>query len=287
MLKPSYRIPALILCGALLSACGGAPTKNAKLESAQAVYSQAQVSPEIAATPSAQVYLQRAAEALNQARSAKDVADVEHFAHVAEQQAKIALEMGKRKAAEQEVETLGKERGNVVLEAREKEIDRARAEAEARAREAEARGREAELAMEKARQAEAQARELERQLNELQAKKTERGMVLTLGDVLFETGKSVLLPGAMGTVTRLAAFLKEHPEKSLLIEGHTDSRGSDSYNLDLSRNRAASVYSALIAQGISSERMKTHGYGKSNPIADNNSETGRQQNRRVEIIIQD
>jgi OmpA-OmpF porin, OOP family len=285
MLK-SYRIPALILGGALLTACGGAPTKNSKLESAQALYSQAQVSPDIAATPSAQVYLQRASEALAQANKAKDVSEVEHYAHVAEQQTKIALEMGKRKSAEQEVEALSKERGAVVLEAREKEIDKARAEAEARAREAEARTREAEMAMEKARRAEAETRELERQLNELQAKKTERGMVLTLGDVLFETGKSVLLPGAMNTVIKLAAFLKEYPEKRLLIEGHTDSRGSDSYNLDLSRNRAASVYSALVGQGISGDRMSTHGYGKSNPIADNSTESGRQQNRRVEIIIQ-
>ena len=270
---------SLACASVLLTACGSGPVKNPQLVSAEATYERAKSSSEIAGAPAAQVYLHKAGEALAQAQKAESPDQVEHYAYIAEQQANTAMEMAKRKAAEKQVETLGKEKDKVVLAAREKEIAQAKAEAEARAREAEARAREAEMALEK-------ARALEKQLADLQAKQTDRGMVLTLGDVLFETGKANLLPGAMSTISKLSAFLKENQSKTLLIEGHTDSRGSDSYNMELSRNRAYSVRNALLDLGVDSNRMNTAGYGESKPIADNGSESGRQQNRRVEIVIQ-
>jgi outer membrane protein OmpA-like peptidoglycan-associated protein len=119
----------------------------------------------------------------------------------------------------------------------------------------------------------------------LQAKQTDRGLVLTLGDVLFDTGQATLKPGAMSTIQRLAEFLRESPERGVTIEGHTDSVGADSYNMLLSENRARSVSSALSGQGIPTDRIVAVGKGESTPVAGNDSAAGRQQNRRVEIIV--
>jgi len=126
---------------------------------------------------------------------------------------------------------------------------------------------------------------LRRQLAELNAKKTDRGLVITLGDVLFETGKADLKSGATGNLYKLAGLLAQYPERSLVIEGHTDNIGSDSYNQGLSQNRADSVKVFLLNQGIATNRITAYGKGESSPVADNSSEAGRQMNRRVEVII--
>ena len=131
------------------------------------------------------------------------------------------------------------------------------------------------------------AESLRRELLALQAVKTERGMVMTLGDVLFATGKAELQPGAATTIQRLANFLEEYPEKTVLIEGFTDSTGSADFNQGLSERRALSVRQALVNAGVSPERISTEGFGMSRPVADNATAEGRQRNRRVEIVIQD
>ncbi len=274
-----------LACAGLLSACASTPATTPKLASAQAMYQQAQNDPVMATSPIAQKNLFIAGEILAKAEKAETPETMDHYAYLAEQQARDALETAKRKAAEQSIEKLGKEKNEVVLQAREKEIARAhaeselaRAEAEARAKEADARAREAEMALERVKQ-------LEQQLSDLQATQTDRGLVLTLGDVLFATGKAELLGGAARNLDRLAQYLKDTPEKNILIEGHTDSVGGEDYNMELSRNRALSVRDALLDRGISAERMQTEGFGKSRPVASNDTETGRQQNRRVEIII--
>ena len=142
----------------------------------------------------------------------------------------------------------------------------------------------AEMEIEKLRESE--SARLQQQLAALQAEKTDRGMVMTLGDVLFETGKADLMPGAMNMIVRLAQFMKQYPEKKLQIEGHTDSTGSASFNLRLSEDRANSVRNVLFAEGISGHRIETIGYGMSKPVATNATVEGRQLNRRVEIVIQ-
>jgi OOP family OmpA-OmpF porin len=129
--------------------------------------------------------------------------------------------------------------------------------------------------------------QLEKELEELRAQKTERGSVLTLGDILFETDKAELLPGAMRTIDKLAEFLRNHPERNIIIEGHTDNTGSATYNLGLSQRRADGVRGVLLERGINSERIVTKGYGQEFPVATNSTSAGRQQNRRVEIIILD
>jgi outer membrane protein OmpA-like peptidoglycan-associated protein len=131
---------------------------------------------------------------------------------------------------------------------------------------------------------EQQTTELQRQIEELQARVTDRGLVLTLGDVLFETGRADLRTGT-GNLNKLVLFLNKHPDRTVAIEGYTDSVGSQDYNQALSQRRADSVRSYLVRQGIGSGRLTASGMGTSDPVAGNDSAAGRQQNRRVEVII--
>ena len=127
--------------------------------------------------------------------------------------------------------------------------------------------------------------ELQRQIDLLQAKTTERGLVLTLGNVLFATGRADLNAGGTDSLNKLVAFLNQYPDRNIMIEGHTDNVGSDASNLALSERRAGSVHTYLLQQGVGSQRISSSGLGESQPIADNDTDAGRQQNRRVEVII--
>lgn len=131
-----------------------------------------------------------------------------------------------------------------------------------------------------------QAQERAEVLRELGARSTERGTVVTLGDVLFDTGSATLNPGGMQQATRLSTYLAANPAQVVRIEGHTDSQGSSAYNEALSQRRAASVRAALIAAGIDPSRVTAVGMGEAVPVASNATAAGRQQNRRVEIILQ-
>jgi outer membrane protein OmpA-like peptidoglycan-associated protein len=177
------------------------------------------------------------------------------------------------------------EQARMEAEVRAKEAEQARIQAEAKAREAEKARMEAAAKAEEAERAKAEIDELLSQLSELKAKQTERGIVLTMGDVLFAFDKATLSPAAFRNVDKLADFLRKHPNRSVLIEGHTDSVGSDEYNLDLSEKRAGAVKSALVAKGVGEERITPKGYGKKYPVASNNTSDGRQLNRRVEVVV--
>ncbi|MFH2043665.1 MAG: OmpA family protein [Pseudomonadota bacterium] len=165
------------------------------------------------------------------------------------------------------------------------EIEQARKIAEEQTNRLELAKQEAQAMALEAEQARKKAAELKAEIDELQAKQTDRGIVLTLGDVLFANNKANLQPGAMRTIDQLAEFLKKHTERMVTIEGHTDSRGSDTYNLGLSQRRADAVRDALVASGIEQARIQTIGKGEVYPVAGNDTSVGRQQNRRVEIII--
>ena len=128
--------------------------------------------------------------------------------------------------------------------------------------------------------------ELQSQIDTLQAEATERGIVLTLGDVLFATGSADLQGGDDDNLNRLVDFLEEHPERGVMIEGHTDSVGNAQSNQRLSERRADSVRSYLVQRGIARDRLSTSGQGQDRPVASNESDSGRQQNRRVEVIIE-
>jgi len=130
-----------------------------------------------------------------------------------------------------------------------------------------------------------QTNQLEQELAELKAKETERGLVYTLGDVLFEFNDTELKAEALRNLYPLVTFLKEHPKRDLFIEGHTDGIGSEAYNLQLSEQRAVAVGAFLVSNGIAPERITAYGSGKAYPVASNATEAGREQNRRVEVVI--
>jgi len=131
----------------------------------------------------------------------------------------------------------------------------------------------------------ARTHRLEQELAELKAKETERGLVLTLGDVLFESNEADLKADALHDLYVLVTFLKEHPDCNILIEGHTDSIGAEAYNLELSQRRAAAVRHFLVRNGIDPARITARGYGQAHPVASNATDVGRQENRRVEVVI--
>ena len=303
----------ILSCVLLTTGCATVPEKNAALERARAAYAQAQANPDINANAPVAVY--EAAQALRKAEQAKDVEEMDHLAYLAERKAQIAVALAEQKIAENERERLSSEKEEILLDAREFEITHIRKEAGQAKKEAEAKTLESErlkgeaealaLQAEKARkvaeakaleaeksrlqteQAIEQRKQIEREIAELKAKQTDRGIVLTLGDILFESGKANLMPGAIMTIDKLAEFLKKYPNRTVLIEGHTDSVGTETYNLSLSQMRAEALRTATISKGISSQRITTKGYGKRYPVASNTTQAGRQQNRRVEIIILD
>ncbi len=132
---------------------------------------------------------------------------------------------------------------------------------------------------------EQKAAELQSQIADLNAKATDRGLVVTLGDVLFSTNKSDLKVGTLSNLDRLVAFLIKYDDRTLMIEGHTDNTGDTAYNQSLSERRADSVMNYLLSKGIASGRLSASGKGESTPVSDNDNATGRQLNRRVEVII--
>jgi OmpA-OmpF porin, OOP family len=162
--------------------------------------------------------------------------------------------------------------------------------AEARTREAEAKapeqGGKPDDAEAKALAAEhARATALASELANLKAQQTDRGMVLTVGDVLFAAGKADVGAGAQRSIDKLAEFLRAYPKRNVLIEGHSDNVGDESFNIKLSQQRADAVRDQLVARGVSPRRIQTKGYGPKFPVVDNDSAAGRQQNRRVEVLV--
>lgn len=124
-------------------------------------------------------------------------------------------------------------------------------------------------------------------LQELNAKQTERGMVVTINDVLFDTNQAQLKPGGMRSIEKLAALLRDDTALRVQVEGFTDSTGSPATNEALSARRAEAVRAALIGQGVAGDRVDDRGLGEAYPVASNDSAAGRQMNRRVEIVLSD
>jgi outer membrane protein OmpA-like peptidoglycan-associated protein len=261
----------------LLVACSSVQ-KNQALLDAEQTYAEAKQDQQILRYAPAE--LERAEQALTSAANADNLDDMNTLSYVGAARIETARAIAARKAAGARLEELGEVKNKERLKAREIEIQlEQQAKAEAL--------RDKEAALMEREQALAKAEALRRELEELQALKTERGMVMTLGDVLFSSGKTELLPGAMSTIDKLASFLDEYPEKSVLIEGHTDNIGNEEYNLDLSERRALSVKEALVQVGVEAARIDTIGLGESTPITDNMTAAGRLKNRRVEIVIRD
>lgn len=263
-----------------LAACSSLPEPNRALVDARDHYARAQSNSQIARL--APDELQAAGATLRQAEQAytnrADKAVVDHLAYMTSQRIVIAEETAASQASQAIVASAAAERDRMRLAMRTSEADAAKR----RLASSEASNLRQSAALA---EADARERELQRQLEELDAKKTDRGMVVTLGDVLFATNESELRGGALNNLSRLAAFLIEYPDRSVVIEGHTDSVGSADYNLGLSQRRANSVRAYLMSQGVPSNRITASGMGMGIPVASNDTASGRQQNRRVEIII--
>ena len=287
----------------VLQACSTAPTANARLDEARRTYAAAQANPQV--RDGAVVELKRAADALAQADAAAaardDTARIDHLSYLALQSVVLAQQTGERKAAEGDVARANLERDQLRLAARTREADAAtrnaqlaQAQAQSAQRQAgasqmqsEAAQRQALVAQQQAGAADQRSALLEAQLRDLNARKTDRGMVITIGDVLFDTGRAEMKSGAERSMDKLVTFLKENPQRQAVVEGFTDSVGSESMNQDLSRRRAEAVRGALVIRGVEAGRVATEGYGEAYPVAGNDSAGGRQMNRRVEIVLSD
>lgn len=269
---------------ALLGACATPLTAPEGSASARNKLTQLQSDPQLASR--AQVEIQNAERAVDAAEVPTE--DTEHSRHLvlmADHKVDIARARAQSRLYEDQRQALSEESERARLQARTREADMARRDATSARADATAARLEAEEARENTRAARQESDELQRQIKELNARETDRGLVVTLGDLLFETGKSDLKGGASNNLNKLATFLNEYPDRSVLIEGHTDSVGSAESNFLLSQRRANSVQSYLVGQGVAAGRIRTSGLGMGSPVAGNDTATGRQQNRRVEIII--
>lgn len=281
MRKP-IAVITLIATSLVLAACSSQP--NQRLEEARESFNQLQNNPkalELAPleTKDAEAALKRADKA---ASGSSDTSEVNHLAYLVNQRVALANHTIALKDAEQQFRQVSNERAQVRLSARDAQIQNR--DAQLQSREAELQSREAQLRAKEQEIQERDARILQLQ-EELDAKSTERGSVVTFGDVLFDLNKADLKSAAMANIQRLAAVLQEQPERKILVEGFTDSTGSDSYNLQLSQQRADSVRHALVAAGIDPARITTAGLGKAHPVSDNDTPASRAMNRRVEVTI--
>jgi outer membrane protein OmpA-like peptidoglycan-associated protein len=253
---------------AVIAACASAPQRSEELEQARAQIQTLSQDP--LAQQSAGKDLEAARKALQDAddalRQKKPPAIVDHYAYLAKRHAEAGEARVSEAHSRQEVARAQEDRNKILLESRNREAQKAQAQTAA---------------------TQAQLANAQQQLADLKAKQTDRGVVVTLGDVLFDTGQATLKPGADLAINRLATYLSANPHTKVLIEGHTDSRGSDAYNEALSDRRAHAVAVALESRGISADQVQTVGRGKGYPVASNDTPEGRQQNRRVEIVFSD
>ena len=270
------RIRVLIGIGSALglAACASVPTANPALVSARAEVQAAQANPNVAKY--AAVDIEAAQKQLDIADAAAmhhDDAGIAQPAYLATQKARLAQAHASAKADDARVAAGRAERDKIQLDARTREVTTATTATN--------------TALVQRDQATQEAARLQAEVDQLKATPTPRGLVLTLGDVLFDTGRSQLNPGAARKLDQLAQFLTDQPQRRVQIDGFTDSVGTESYNQNLSQQRADAVKSALISRGIDASRIESQGYGKGFPVADNTDSGGRQLNRRVEVVIGD
>ncbi|HEV7607335.1 MAG TPA: OmpA family protein [Steroidobacteraceae bacterium] len=261
----------------LFAGCASTPEKPIGSEQVRAKLTALQGEPALANR--APVAIKDAEVAVREAEiSQKDLVLAAHRVYLADRKVDTARALAETRSAEESRTALNQLSEKARLDSRTREVDVAKSDA------ANARAESAEQKL-AANASEQQAAELQRQLEILQAKPTDRGLVLTLGDTLFATGKSEIKSGATANLDRLTAFMNEYPKRTASIEGFTDSMGSEEMNQSLSQRRADAVKGYLVGQGVGSARLSTSGRGENSPVADNESAAGRQQNRRVEVVI--
>jgi outer membrane protein OmpA-like peptidoglycan-associated protein len=266
-MKASWTVVAVSAALLGMVGCETAPETSGVLDEARSAVSAAEADPNVAKY--APTELDRArkllinAEGAAKEKGAKDK-NTAHYAYLATQMARISQQRAQEQVATARVKAGDAERQKILLAARENEVDEAKTQAH---------------------QAQAESQRLAALLENMQASQTPRGIVLTLDDVLFDTGKAQLKSGAERSIEQIASFLKENPDRRVQVEGFTDSQGADNFNLELSQSRADSVAMAIIRRGVDAQRVRALGYGEGYPVASNDSAGTRQLNRRVEIIV--
>lgn len=244
-----------------------ATRKNAEAKVNEAAGERSKVQLEARTVEAEQARQQAAAAQQTAEEKAAALAASEADAEIARQQAMAAQQSAEQNAAARSA---------------------AEAEAEAARQQAAAAQNQSAAALAAAdEQNKARLEAMQAQLDALNAKPTPRGMVITLGDVLFDTGKAQLKSGGTRNVQKLADFLKNYPERKVEIDGFTDSVGSEESNQALSEQRANAVRASLENMGVAADRISTRGFGESLPVASNATRAGRQLNRRVEIVLSD
>ena len=245
-MRNTVLIPALLALSVGLAACSHQP--NVNLENAKTNFSALQTNPE--ATKVAALETKDASEWLDKAQKAyldkEDESTVDQLAYLTNQRVEVAKQSIALRTAENKIKNAGSDRAQALLDARDAQI---------------------------------------KQLRGLNAKQTERGTLVTFGDVLFDFDQASLKANSRDSVTTLANYLIKNPDRKVIVEGYTDSKGSASYNQGLSERRANAVKNALVRAGVEPSRIVAQGYGKEYPVADNATSSGRAQNRRVEVTI--
>jgi outer membrane protein OmpA-like peptidoglycan-associated protein len=272
-----FKTPLALALAALMMA-GCATTKTP--DGANAVRNkliQLQSNPELATR--APVAIQAAETAVREAeKPTTDKTMSKHLVLIADRKVDTAVALAEKRLLEDQRKSISEASTEARLDARTREANQAHTEADIARMQADSARLDADAAKQ-------QAEDLQKQIAELNAKTTDRGIIVTLGDVLFDTGKSELRGGANVQLAKLSSFLTKYQDRSITIEGHTDSVGAEDYNLGLSQRRADSVKVFLVAQGVDATRITSLGKGEAYPVASNETVTGRQQNRRVEVII--
>ena len=299
LLSSRHTLIAAAVAAVLLTACASAPVEPDGAALLRSRLTALQSDPQLGnRAPLAMEQANAAVTAAEKPEPDKVVSD--HRLFMADRKISIARAEAESNLAVDQRKGLAEQREAMRLQARTQEADAAnrrantaQANAADQQQIADAANSRAAVAQANASEQESQAaaaraaaEDLQKQIDGLQARVTDRGLVLTLGDVLFASGEANLNSGGDGHLGRLAAFLNKYTDRTVLIVGYTDSVGGEDYNLGLSQRRADAVKFYLVHQGIDSSRLSSSGMGKSSPVADNSSATGRQQNRRVEVTIE-
>ncbi|MFZ6849387.1 OmpA family protein [Undibacterium sp. RuRC25W] len=295
-MKKITMTPAALLMIAILTACSTAPKTTSLLEVTRQQYLNVQNNPRIAQlAPSEMRQASDAMSLANQAAQNNESADeINKFALLAKTKIDTAEEAAKQKNAENNIANAGKQRDQMRLEQRTTEVDQQKNRADYAERSAQIAQSDTQRAQGDMQRAQGDTQKaqqkvvaLSAELADLKAKNTDRGVVITLGDLLFGFNDARLKPEGIHELQKLADVLQTNQQQKILVEGYTDSTGGAAYNLQLSERRANAVSSALQLMGVQRSRIAIHGYGEEFPVAENTNSENRQLNRRVEIILSD
>jgi len=261
MLKNNQSLFATAALVLSLAACSSAPKQIESLETARAAYTQSSSNETI--VQHAPTELGEAQDALNEAdrlwKNDADTPDVEHYANLAKQKLEIAQLVADQKLAAQQLDSKKAQQQQTQVNLAQTRV---------------ARAHQAAIAFDK-------------QVADMQGRSTHRGIVTTMGDEMFEENSGTLASSSGYKITTIVNFLKKNPKRRAIIEAHTDNAGDADFNLDLSRERAYAVRSALKDRGIAGDRLRALGFGGSAPVDSDSTAESRRANRRVEITFPD